>query len=145
MSHCLPSPPPKPAAPAFQIAASSKQTQLITGPSLAVGTPCFSRTAVSKSTGDGTSCGLDQPVGGIVGVDNRLSCGCLGLRELVAVRVVRKRQSASEEQAVVGVIGVSDCGSGCRQADAIRRSVIAVVCDLSVAVEGSQLIDRVIP
>jgi hypothetical protein len=29
-----------------QIAASSKQTQLITGPSLAVGTPCFSRTAV---------------------------------------------------------------------------------------------------
>jgi hypothetical protein len=46
MSHCLPSPPPKPAAPAFQIAASSKQTQLITGPSLAVGTPCFSRTAV---------------------------------------------------------------------------------------------------
>src|SRR5712692_1492484 len=46
MSHCLPSPPPKPAAPTFQIAASSKQTQLITGPSLAVGTPCFSRTAV---------------------------------------------------------------------------------------------------
>jgi len=29
-----------------QIAARSKQTQLITGPSLAVGTPCFSRTAV---------------------------------------------------------------------------------------------------
>src|SRR5712691_13453923 len=46
MSHCLPSPPPKPAAPTFQIAASSQQTQLITGPSLAVGTPCFSRTAV---------------------------------------------------------------------------------------------------
>src|ERR1035437_6240272 len=46
MSHCLPSPPPKPAAPTFQIAASSKQTQLITGPSLAVGSPCFSRTVV---------------------------------------------------------------------------------------------------
>src|SRR5712691_5868234 len=46
MSHCLPSPPPKPAAPTVQIAASSKQTQLITGPSLAVGTSCFSRTAV---------------------------------------------------------------------------------------------------
>src|ERR1019366_1597466 len=46
MSHCLPSSPPRPAAPTFQIAASSKQTQLITGPSLAVGTPCFSRTVV---------------------------------------------------------------------------------------------------
>jgi hypothetical protein len=46
MSHCLPSPPLKPAAPTFQIAASSKQTQLITGPLLAVGSPCFSRTAV---------------------------------------------------------------------------------------------------
>ena len=46
MSHCLPFPPPKPAAPTFQIAASSKQTQLITGPLLAVGSPCFSRTAV---------------------------------------------------------------------------------------------------
>src|ERR1039457_5744655 len=46
MSHCLPSSPPRPAAPTFQIAASSKQTQLITGPSLAVGSPCFSRTAV---------------------------------------------------------------------------------------------------
>src|SRR6266852_5685604 len=32
-----------------QIAASSKQTQLITGPSLAVDTPCFSRTAVVRS------------------------------------------------------------------------------------------------
>src|ERR1039457_418938 len=49
MSHCLPSSPPKPAAPTFQIAASSKQTQLITGPSLAVGTPCFSRTAVVQN------------------------------------------------------------------------------------------------
>src|SRR5947209_1588326 len=49
MSHCLPSPPPKPAAPTFQIAASSKQTQLITGPSLAVGTSCFSRTAVTEN------------------------------------------------------------------------------------------------
>src|SRR5450759_2805727 len=47
MSHCLLSLPPKPAAPTFQIAASSKQTQLITGPSLAVGSPCFSRTAVN--------------------------------------------------------------------------------------------------
>src|SRR5712692_1706828 len=47
MSHCLPSPPPKPAAPTVQIAASSKQTELITGPSLAVGTSCFSRTAVN--------------------------------------------------------------------------------------------------
>src|ERR1039457_4553746 len=46
MSHCLPSSPPKPAAPTFQIAASSKQTQLIIGPLLAVGSPCFSRTAV---------------------------------------------------------------------------------------------------
>jgi hypothetical protein len=40
-----------PAAPTsrsdVQIAASSKQTQLITGPSLAVGTPCSSRTAVA--------------------------------------------------------------------------------------------------
>src|ERR1022692_1495824 len=49
MSHCLPSPPPKPAAPTFQIAASSKQTQLITGPSLADGSPCFSRGVVSES------------------------------------------------------------------------------------------------
>src|SRR5713101_7439709 len=48
MSHCLPSPPPKPAAPTVQIAASSKQTQLITGPSLAVVTSCFSRTAVGE-------------------------------------------------------------------------------------------------
>src|ERR1019366_8568217 len=46
MSHCLPFPPPKPAAPTFQIAASLKQTQLITSSSFAVGTPCFSRTAV---------------------------------------------------------------------------------------------------
>src|SRR2546425_6726287 len=51
MSHCLPSLPPKPAAPTFQIAASSKQTQLITGPSLAVGTSCFSRTAVLHDIG----------------------------------------------------------------------------------------------
>jgi hypothetical protein len=40
-----------PAAPTsrsdVQIAASSNQTQLITGPSLAVGTPCSSRTAVA--------------------------------------------------------------------------------------------------
>ena len=46
MSHCLPSPPPKPAALGFQIAASSKQTQLIIGPSLVAGSPCFNRTAV---------------------------------------------------------------------------------------------------
>src|SRR5439155_9139684 len=32
-----------------QIAASSKQTQLMSGPSLAVGTPCFSRTAVMEA------------------------------------------------------------------------------------------------
>src|ERR1035441_2512024 len=51
MSHCLPSPPPKPAAPTFQIAASSKQTQLITGLSLAVGSPCFSRTVVILDIG----------------------------------------------------------------------------------------------
>jgi hypothetical protein len=51
MSHCLPSPPPKPAAPTFEIAASSKQTQLITGPSLADGSACFSRTVVESYSG----------------------------------------------------------------------------------------------
>jgi hypothetical protein len=33
----------------LQIAASSKQTQLITGPPLTVGAPCFSRTVVEMS------------------------------------------------------------------------------------------------
>ena len=48
MSHGLPSPPPKPVALRFQIAAISKQAQLIIGPSLVAGSPCFSRTAVSQ-------------------------------------------------------------------------------------------------
>ncbi len=41
---------------AVQIAASSKQTQLITGPSLAAGTLCFSRTAVISAKGPSRNC-----------------------------------------------------------------------------------------
>jgi hypothetical protein len=65
MSHCLPSPPPKPAAPTFQIAASSKQTQLITGPSLADGSACFSRTVVkiTKMTNIFVSARIFQELG----------------------------------------------------------------------------------
>ncbi|MGA3200335.1 MAG: hypothetical protein ABSD89_13175, partial [Halobacteriota archaeon] len=37
----------------IQIAASSKQTQLITGPSFTVGAPCFSRTVVIYTVGPG--------------------------------------------------------------------------------------------
>src|ERR1700677_1637907 len=44
MSLCLPSPPPEPVAPKFK----SRQAQIITPPSLIVGTPRVSRTVVSK-------------------------------------------------------------------------------------------------
>jgi hypothetical protein len=49
MSHSLLFQAPEFAAPCSKIAASSKQTQLIVGPSLTVGAPSISRTVVIRA------------------------------------------------------------------------------------------------
>ena len=73
-----------------QIAASSKQTQLTTGPSLTVGAPCFSRTVVPRSNCPVKRSGLEQ-CRGLRGGNQGLAIHSRGamLRVITAIAATR--------------------------------------------------------